>query len=395
MRKLFIILVAILFITTACRKSDIQGDNFITINVTKSYPKKELILQDFMDVDYIPLETNDDFITTASIQAIGQDIIIIKNFNRNFTTDGDFFIFDKNGKGLRKANRLGQSGHEYTSVVGIALDEENGEIFVNDITTKVVVYDLSWNFKRSFGHEEEIFYKQINNFDQDHLICHVGFNYEDDIKRDRFRIISKQDGSVVKRISIPYKEKKQTSLYLTDINGNTLFDAATLNKELIRYYEGWLLVEPASDTIYKYQPDHTMTPFMVRTPSIQSMSPEVFLFPGVLTDRYYFMQTVKREADLTTKVFPRVDLMYDRKEKAIYEYTVYNDDYTNKNIVKLGFDLMVLSLINEEIAFMRKLEAPDLIEAYEKGQLKGKLKEIAAELDEESNPVLMLGRYKK
>jgi hypothetical protein len=44
---------------------------------------------------------------------------------------------------------------------------------------------------------------------------------------------------------------------------------------------------------------------------------------------------------------------------------------------------------------MKKLEADELIEAYEKGQLKGKLKEIAAGLDEDSNPVIMLAKYKK
>jgi hypothetical protein len=39
--------------------------------------------------------------------------------------------------------------------------------------------------------------------------------------------------------------------------------------------------------------------------------------------------------------------------------------------------------------------AYELVEAYEKGGLKGKLKEIAAELNEESNPVIMLAKYKK
>jgi hypothetical protein len=44
---------------------------------------------------------------------------------------------------------------------------------------------------------------------------------------------------------------------------------------------------------------------------------------------------------------------------------------------------------------MKRLEAPDLIEAYEKGELKGRLKEIAATLDEESNAVIMLAKYRK
>ena len=41
------------------------------------------------------------------------------------------------------------------------------------------------------------------------------------------------------------------------------------------------------------------------------------------------------------------------------------------------------------------MKRSDLIEANENGELKGKLKEIASTLDEESNPVLMLARYKK
>ena len=44
---------------------------------------------------------------------------------------------------------------------------------------------------------------------------------------------------------------------------------------------------------------------------------------------------------------------------------------------------------------MIRLEVPDLLEAYEMGKLKGELKKIAANLNEDSNPVLMLAKYKK
>jgi hypothetical protein len=53
------------------------------------------------------------------------------------------------------------------------------------------------------------------------------------------------------------------------------------------------------------------------------------------------------------------------------------------------------SAANDEIAFQRKIESYQLVEAYEKGELKGRLKEIAAELDVEDNPVIMLVKYKK
>lgn len=70
------------------------------------------------------------------------------------------------------------------------------------------------------------------------------------------------------------------------------------------------------------------------------MDTEVFLYPAVLTDRYYFMQTVKKEYDFATdEGFPRTDLMYDREEKAIYKYSlssrplikVFTADYQQYN----------------------------------------------------------------
>ena len=51
--------------------------------------------------------------------------------------------------------------------------------------------------------------------------------------------------------------------------------------------------------------------------------------------------------------------------------------------------------LNDEIASWQILEAYQLVEDYEKGKLKGKLKEIASKLDKEDNPVIMLIKYKK
>ena len=37
-----------------------------------------------------------------------------------------------------------------------------------------------------------------------------------------------------------------------------------------------------------------MIPLIIRTPSIQSMVPEVFLCPSIVTDDFYFMEIVKK-----------------------------------------------------------------------------------------------------
>lgn len=385
-----------LFVAFSCERGKQAADELITVDVTKNYPQKELILQDFLDVEYIPLETTDEFITSANILSVGKETMFFKNLNWG---NNDIFIFNRNGKAVKIISRRGQGGEEYSFVLGVVLDEENNELFVNDhILSKVFVYDLDGNYKRSFKQREDFFYNQMGEFDQDNLICFDGyFDLEkDEIKRNYFLLVSKKDGSI-REIPIPYEKKIKTITYQLAANGKIIKDRAMRNRELIRFQDSWVLTEPSADTIYRYSNDHALTPFIVRTPSIQTMESEVFLFAGVLTDRYYFLQTVKKEYDyVADNGFPRTDLIYDRQENAIFECAVYNVDFTTKKPMSLVYEIPMFSIVNnDEIAFMKRLEAHELVEAYQKGQLKGKLKEIAATLDEEANPVIMVAKYKK
>jgi len=207
MKKVMTILVFFLLIMAGfglegCKRSSVKSsDSLITVDVTKSYPKKELILQDFMDVEYIPLETNDNFLTQGSVLAIGKDIIAV----RNRINDGDIFIFDRaTGKGLRKINRRGQGPEEYVGCPWIVLDEQICEIFVNDILTKrILVYDFNGKFKRSFRHKEDALYVNIHNFDRDNLICYDGF-FDNNNKGSMhpFFLISKQNGIIISALCL-------------------------------------------------------------------------------------------------------------------------------------------------------------------------------------------------
>jgi hypothetical protein len=154
---------------------------------------------------------------------------------------------------------------------------------------------------------------------------------------------------------------------------------------IIPYHDNWILTEPSSDTVYRLSPDYNIIPFIARTPSIQSMEPEIFLFPRMETDCYYFMETAKKEV----REFAKTELVYDKQEKAIFRYILSNRDFSNKSKVEIG------APINQEIAFCSILESYQLIESYEKGELKGRLKEIAMTLNAESNPVIMLVKHKK
>ena len=75
---------------SACTGGNKQkADDYIIVDVTANYPKKEFTLQYLMDVEYIPLETTDTFTTQGVVKAIGKNLILITNRNM----DGDIFVY--------------------------------------------------------------------------------------------------------------------------------------------------------------------------------------------------------------------------------------------------------------------------------------------------------------
>lgn len=385
MKKATTILATLLLVMAGCGSDQQAANDLITVDVTKDYPKKELILQDFMNVEYIPLETSDEFITQGDVMAIGNTYIVVKNY----TNDGNIYFFDRQtGKGIRKINKKGQGAEEYAFINGIVLDEDREEMFVNSSSMKkIFVYDLSGNFKRSFNHTEGAEYLDVFNYDEDNLIRYdMSVYYKEGEKRDKgfyHAVISKQDGSVTRTIPIPFDIVKAPFIQKGD------GVAVTSIRPIIPWQENWLLVETSSDTVYSYAPEkNKLRPFLVKKPTV---NPEILLTMGPVTDRYCFMRTIEKVFDFTTgRGFPFTDLMYDKQENAVFNAEVMNADYSNKQTVDLTSHAG-----NSEVATFQNLAAYQLVEAYKKDVLKGKLKEIAAKLDEEANPVIMLVKYKK
>ncbi len=384
MKNQNLILVFILFVVAGCGKNKQQADDLISVDVTTNYPKKELVLQDFMDVEYIALETTDEFLTQGLVRDVGKEYLLVTNRNN----DGDIFLFDrKTGKGVRKINRQGQGAEEYTRMNEVILDEGNGEIFVKSQGNKILVYDPYGGFKRCLNLDREI--SSIFDYDKYNLICYDMSDYHskgEDRSKSYHIIISKLDGSVTREIFIPFKT----------INTPIVADGdrfvASYSYPIRLSHDTWTLVETSADTLYHYAPNGTLAPFIARTPSAQTMQPEVFLYMGISTDRYHFMQTLKNVFNFEKgNGFYTDELVYDKEEKAIFQVAVYNDDYAEKRTVA-----MTAKSINREIENATSLNASRLVEIYKKGQLKdGKLKEIASKLDEEDNPVIMLVKQKK
>ncbi len=378
--------IILLVVITGCGGGKQSTDDLITVDVTKGYPEKELILQDIMDVEYIALESTDEFLCQGLVLDVGKEIILV----RNQTRDGNIFIFARNGKGLRKINRMGQGPEEYTSIFWFTLDEENNEMFIDDMK-RILVYDLYGKFLRSFPKDNITDFSLLQNFDREHFICRRNTSQinEESTKSQPFAIISKKDGSMVKDMRIRF-EKGIDPVVKPVFNPNIAINVYQNFSSIIPFRDSWILTEIASDTIFRLLPDLKMTHFMTRTPPVHTMNPEVFLFPIILTEQYCFLETLRKEAEQRPGFFQKIKLAYDRQEKTIYRYTLLNGDYTTKKTL----DFYAMSK-NSEIAFWQKIEAHELIDANKKGELKGKLKEVVASLDDDPNPVIMLVTYKK
>ena len=388
MKTLIFIEAILLLLLAGCGKDNTSTDDFITVDVTKSSysPKKELVLQDFMDVEYIPLETNDEFVNHGNVQAVGEKYIIVTNY-RN---DGDIFVYNRKGKAIRKINRKGQGAEEYTYCSGVTLDEDNNEMFIDDhFIKKVFVYDLEGNFKRSFKQKNDggsRSYDDIFNYDKENLICYDELNNE-----IPFLLVSKQDGNITKEIKVPFKEKKLFFQILRQKEG-TRAAGPGLYSRIIPYNNNWILIEPSSDTIYTLMPDCSLRPFIAKTPPVHTMNPEFYLILRLISDRYYFMESVKNVYDFRKREgFPRTYFMYDTQEKDFFSYIIYNGDYSYK---KELYMIMFIP-INAKGELWATIDAFELCRDYEKGKLKGKLKDIAAKLGEDDNRVIMLVKPKR
>lgn len=368
-------------LTGCIKKQAEQPIDVVSIDIKSEYPTRILTLQDIMDVEYVALETTDEFVTHGAVQAVGKDILLVKNWGNN----GDIFLFDrKTGKGIRKINRLGQGAEEYSQPTALLLDEHNQEIFVKDYPArKILVYDYMGNFKRKFSFSDTGYYIEMFDYDNEHLLCYNGYLPEMENDSSAYMLVSKRDGKIARKIGLPYKRLETpviTEGETTVTPGICL--AAPFSKN-------WILMRTSSDTIYHYSLNGNINPMLVRTPSIHSMDMKIFLFPYLFTSRYYFMQLMEKSMDFNTfKGFPTTDLVYDTQEKAIYTYKMYNQDFTDDRSFSLS--IHPNTTLDSDVLAFKVLQSDDLVNTLNENKLQGTLKDIVFTLDEESNPVVML-----
>lgn len=386
-RNLFTVLIALLSFA-ACQPAA-SPPKLTTIDLNADFPEKTLTVQDFMDVEYVPLETAAEVVLYGSIRAVGQRYAVITNYNDN----GTVYLFDlHSGRAVGNFNHQGQGGVEYNYIDHLALDEENGEVFILDQNArKIQVYDLQGHFRRSLRMPEGTFWSCLYSFDRQHLIAYDKSIYmhdgEERGKPFYHALISKQDGSIAQPIAVPFERICSPQMSNPD---KTAF--ATIHiPPVVPAGDQWVIVETSSDTLYTY-PSHGkgLEPLLT---ILRSQEPERLLRMEWLTPRYCFLSVADKAYDFQKGggFGQQRPIVYDKQEQTTYRYKLLNGDMQADAHAYLG----AFPATGSPVAAACLLNADLLVNLCQNGKLKeGPLKDLALRLHEEDNPVLMLMRHK-
>ncbi len=381
--QLFFALCAVL-LCTSCGQAGMSNGLWIT-DVSKNYPKVQLALKDIADVEYIKLANDSDFLVKSRALVFSDNHILTRGAEA-----GEILVFDRQGNFRNKFSHYGNGPHEYNYITNLCLDEKRNELYVHDVfLRKILVYDLEGEFVREIQSGDGRFIYQFD--DNSFLVYCAETNKVDPAFHPYFALISKDDGSIRQKIDVPFASDSRRDLAVTKEADGGSFTYTAMHLPIVRYGDGYILNELSSDTIYTYSYDKVLTPFMVRKPSIASMGYPVYLESGVVTDRYIFLNRISVNENSPEDMFPSVKWVCDRETGQMNEYEVVNEDYPDKKIV------LESHIVNCDVRSgygVTRYNADGLLSAYEEGKLNGRLKEIAATLNEEDNDVLMVLRFK-
>lgn len=167
--KLFCILVSVFIIS--CSKPQVQQDipmdgAYYTIDLDGKKETSIPLSSYFKGVRTVILETNEDCLIGSidEIQVFDKHIYILDS-----NKSKSLFVFDINGKFIRKIGSIGNAPGEYIGPGDFTLDTKNRIIYLCDINNRVHKYDLDGTYLHTITIEKSDFNALFIQFYKDRL----------------------------------------------------------------------------------------------------------------------------------------------------------------------------------------------------------------------------------
>ncbi|WP_338578829.1 6-bladed beta-propeller [Parabacteroides sp. AD58] len=366
----FIGMIQFVLLGCSCTSTD-QEKGLTTIDLSKDYPKKEILLSEIADIQYVYMNEGNDYI-------YGGNPLYVSDHTFVFYSEGSFLFFTKDGQPKSKFNHQGNGPDEYDYFSKVVYDEANDELYILS-EKRLIVYSSSGVYKRtialSLSDDKRI--TSMANYDNGSLLL---------FDSDNFVLISKADGSELKRLDVSSGEK--VKLYAINQDEQRVSVIASTQNQIVNYKDGLLLSDYSTDTVFFFNKNKELIPVLIKQPSIHSMDPVIYANTFVDAADYLFYRKII--VKVQNGQLPSVYLMQNKKDGTVYEQEIKMDDFKGKQ-VEIAPEILTSSSRHGLVV----LDLVELEEAYADGRLKGKLKELMEKIDRENgNNVYMLLTFK-
>lgn len=367
-----------------------KEQGLVTLDITKDYPEKKIVLQDLADVKYIPLETKKNALLTNSTAMLGyvSDSLIVA-----FTLEKEIVLFNGDGSVRSSFSHAGQGSKEYQNIIGMAVDPKAQEIFIVDylLRYRMQVYSFTGQYKRTLPIPFKMILDGLQDFSADCLLaCDQKVRQGISNRAKPYMLLSKKTGEIVKELDIHFTKRLSRSIS-KPLGENQTISAALGYDPIVRCEDSYVIGDLSADTIYTYTPQGVLSPMLVRTPPVLSMETPKVLLPDYRAGSYFFFYLVDFEFDFETRTgFPDKYMVYDYAVGKTYVCKLVNRDCEEQEI-QLGDGGVTNKAWNTACY---TIPSSMLIEQSEAGKVHGPLKEIAAGRTDDDNPVQAIVRFK-
>ena len=376
--------------------TNLDDSAIVTFNLKKLPKASNLKLSElgFVDIEYIPLESNDqcmisgtEDLLTGNKFVIGERDYIIQRFTTilEFKTDGSF---------ITRIGTKGRGPNEFTAAHNVKINETNQEIYLlARWQKKIFVYSESGKLIRTFQFP---FSPSEFQFIEDKILCYSE-NHMGDIQNSYTLIDT--TGRVIKYFPNKYPFKNHDAYGISGENLFYRFDNKLFKKEVY------------SDTIYLYD-NENFTPHMVIQVGEKLITPKARTeFDGYYLAKNYIIPLNLFE--FGDYVYYEFVYNYAPNDILIFSFigskknnfkAIFNTKQGITNDLDGGLNILPKTIKDDNTIIgwvdALKLKTHVASEAFKNStpkypEKKKELEKLAKSLKETDNPVLMMVKLKK
>lgn len=392
--NLLLLLTSIpLLISVSCTTQNTGNNTLPSLNVEAQLPPKEVTFQEIGKVKYIRLDTPDSVLLgdKMKLNAFNDQLFFVSK------SDGDVIGFNTDGKLICNFNHKGQGANEYVYINSITYNPQDKEVYIASINnlTKLYVFGLDGNFKRCIFQTDTVQYTQVMPVGENTLLAFDGTKtpaIQDgkpaslgpepaNPNPQPFILLNKETGQQQERLPLAFAQRFRP--FLLTVHNNMPFVFLAPYTYLSGSNEQCILNEPSSDTTFVLQPNNQLKPIFTRTPAIAEMKHKILTSVLLQTPKYMLIKTILLQHEAQ-------DNRPLKEETYLYNYA--ENSFTNCSFINTHFQ-------DAGDAFARYVVAANklyvvlyphiLLDALENDQLSGELKEIATQLTNDDNLLVM------